>query len=875
MLSIPRPKTLGLSAFLFLSILSWSQPRADELPMRFFQTHCVDCHQAEEANADVRLDHVADREWSQPSTSEFLERVLKAVRHGDMPPPDASTVSEAERQDAVNRLHQSLLAHADDVPTVVRRLSHAEYRQSIRDVFGIEFDLPPGFPADNGRHGFTNSAEGLVISAPLMEAYFQTAISVADQIIPPPRKPVESTRVAIPADELVISYSSGVVVEGAMRLAARSEPMWRSCTWPEKFEVRQAGTYRMRISASKFAPGSKAWPSFKEPLEMQIRARSLNGKDGDPIGNQRLLKSFHVDTRLPGDFEFVAEMQPAETPVIYFANALIDGDREDRDAFKELLHQLFVNDMRLLAGWQGVEHSNGLRGGIGWDRVKAIRDSSEIDLAQIDFREESVEKLVKKMASNPGLYAETVVYQFFEEGPSLQIHEVEIEGPLEVTDSAAEKKRRQIAQQFLGDRGDQSEQEFVHDFLRRFLTKAFRRPANEVDVAHYTRLVRQQMQSGLSLDAGLHLAIRTALMSPKFLFRGRQPGVLDEFDLAARLSYFLSSAPPDDELYQAAVDKSLLSNAQLRDQAERLLESPESRRFVADFTSQWLETRELEDIMPDARLLPNFSPEHRSDMITEIELLFAEILENDLPLKSFILPGFSFVNQRLADDIYEIDGFEGQGQEFKRVVLTADMPYGGLLGAAGTMMATANGVDTQPVVRGVWVLENILGDPPPPPPESVPALTPDTSNAQGVRELLARHRSEDSCATCHRRIDPLGFVLENFDPIGRWRTHYPTYAVDADGKTAVEQGAPIDARCEFPGGIELESVRDLKDYVASNIDDFANCLSQKLLTYATGRRMNYADKQEIAEIVARVVRSGGGFRQLMISLIDSDTFRTR
>ena len=205
-----------------------------------------------------------------------------------------------------------------------------------------------------------------------------------------------------------------------------------------------------------------------------------------------------------------------------------------------------------------------------------------------------------------------------------------------------------------------------------------------------------------------------------------------------------------------------------------------------------------------------------------------------------------------------------------RAPLHKDNPYGGILGQASVMMATANGVDTQPVLRRVWILENVLGAPPPPPPMNVPAITPDTRRAKTVRDLMAAHTSQESCAGCHRKIDPLGFVLENFDPIGRWRTNYPVWT-----KGKLQPGPRINAAATMPDGTELQSVADLKSYVVRNFDQFGQCLSEKLMTYATGRHLSYADRHEISTIVQGNREANGGFQDLFITLLLSEAFATK
>lgn len=845
------------------------------VPLEFVDSHCVGCHNADDANGGIRLDRLSRLDWKNHETSHFVERVMKAIRSKQMPPPDdVIPPSDKDREAAVSQLHETLMHHSRTGGTVLRRLNQSEYENTVRDVFGISFQVPPGFPTDATIAQFDNTADSLVMSGPLMEAYFNAAISVADTLIPPPKKPVQPTLTAIPADELVISYSSGAVIDNAMRLAAKSNTMWRSSTWPEKWEARTAGTYQIRVSASRFAPGSKAFPEFNDPMKLQIRARSLNSKDGDAVTKQRLLAEFELKSDDPEDFECEVTLQPNETPIFYFANAVLDGDGDGKKAFDQTLRSMFKNDPRLLGAWLKVKHSSGLRGGLGWRRVKKLRDSKGLELSAIDMSEAAVNKLLKTMVGNPGLYVETVIFQFFEEGPSLEIHGVEIEGPTNVIESAAELKQQAATKQFLGEPGERTDAEYVEDFMRRFLANAFRRPASDQDVRDYSAVVLDHMKDGHDIKAGLHLGIRTALMSPSFLYRGHRE-TFDEFDLATRLAYFLTSRPPDEKLYAAAVSGKLSDDEALEAQALRLLTSPESKSFVSSFTAQWLETHELSSIMPDPRLFPNFTEQHRDAMVTETELFFAEILRKDLPLETFIRPDFTFLDRRLGRDIYQIKQPPKKDGVFRRVSIEKGSPHAGLLGQASVMMATANGVDTQPVVRGVWVLENILGDPAPEPPEDVPALTPDTRNAKTVRELLAAHRSDSNCASCHKKIDPLGFVLENFDPVGRWRTNYPVHGTSAKGKPTVEAGAEVNANGTYPGDATFENVNDLKDYVVDNIDKFENCLSGKLLTYATGRELSYAEREEIRQIVDRVIADNGGFRDLLLALVRSNTFRQR
>jgi hypothetical protein len=268
-------------------------------------------------------------------------------------------------------------------------------------------------------------------------------------------------------------------------------------------------------------------------------------------------------------------------------------------------------------------------------------------------------------------------------------------------------------------------------------------------------------------------------------------------------------------------------------------------------------------------------------------MTLSEALEKNLPLVDLIDPDFTFTNTRVGRDIYALgkewvtqvasksdNTSDASGPTF-RIEIPRGGRMGGLLGMAGIMMATANGVDTQPVVRGKWVLENILGDPPPPPPASVPAITPDTRNANTIRELMAAHTANEKCAGCHKKLDPPGFVLENYDAIGKWRDAYPLHIIGPNGKVTTKPGPAVNAASVMPDGTALHDVTDLKRYVREHLDQFAGCLAEKLFTYATGRTPSYADRKELHLAANKVLGAKGGFRDLLLMVIETEAFRMR
>jgi len=825
---------------------------ADRLPedqLRLLRANCVDCHGTETQEAGINLD-VTAVDWNDESNLLLWERVLNALQAGEMPPKDASELADADRDALTDWIEQTLVRNTPIGGTLPRRLNRVEYQATIESLFGLKnFSLPDGFPVDREHHGFDNLGDGLVLSPPLLDAYAETARRVADEIYPPPKSAPEATLHRAGPQDLVISYSSSKVVGDAMRLGMKCDPIMRSCTWPSRIEAPTSGVYTVTVELSAFRS-----PADDGPLIAKVLARDVASSDSVAHRSLRVLQEIEVTSESPEVFEFEATLYSGQTLVLHWANATLDSDRNDKAELQDFFRRKGEANPRYLAAWHAMlngESGQGFRGGIGWERVKAqlARD----DLPAISEKQKAA--LLKKIAGNPVLYAETVVFDVFENGPALEVHGLTLNGPHRIVDGPEDVERQRLRKLFVG--GESQPEEVI----RRFLTKAFRRPADDATVELWLRVYEQHLSAGHTADEAMHLVIRNVLISPRFLYRCLQDGPLDDYDLATRLAFFLTGRPPDDRVLQK-VGK-LSDPDVLRSQATRLLPNKASAPFIANFTGQWLDTRLLPDIMPDQEF--GFLPGDEQSARAEVEYFFHEMLAENRPMTDFIDPDFTWTSARLAKNVYQLKtGFDKKkANAIHRVSLPRGGRHGGVLGQAAVMMATANGVDTQPVVRGVWVLENILGTPPPPPPKAVPPITPDTAGAKTPRELLTLHTSEPTCAGCHRKIDPVGFVLENFDPVGRWRDKWP----------GIDQ--PINAGTRLPDGTELRDVVDLKHWLVENIDQFSTCLAEKLMTYATGRVPNYSERKELAAIVKQNRENGNGFRDLLLALIDSQTFRTR
>lgn len=404
--------------------------------------------------------------------------------------------------------------------------------------------------------------------------------------------------------------------------------------------------------------------------------------------------------------------------------------------------------------------------------------------------------------------------------------------------------------------------------LRPFVTRAFRRPATDDEIERLARLVVLAAKEGDSFERGIQLALQAVLVSPHFLFRievDPEPlspqaiRTINDYELATRLSYFLWSSTPDDELLRLAHLGTLRKEGNLPAQIQRMLKDPKAVALVDNFAAQWLQLGNLRLINPNKKQFPTFDEALRSAMEIETKLFFGAIIREDRSLLDFLDTDFTFVNERLATH-YGLPGIKGEA--FQRVTLATGV-RGGLLGQASVLTTTSNPTRTSPVKRGKWVLENLLNAPPPPPPPNVPELkeSGDQQADATLRQRMEKHRENPACAVCHTQMDALGFGLENYDPIGAWRTKDGAFDIDASGT--------------LPGGATFGSPAELKAILKARDGEFRRCLTEKLLTYALGRGLEYYDKCTVDTIVNNVKANHDRFSVLVLEIVNSDAFQKR
>lgn len=482
-------------------------------------------------------------------------------------------------------------------------------------------------------------------------------------------------------------------------------------------------------------------------------------------------------------------------------------------------------------------------------------------------------------------------------GPGLAILDVEVDGPivdafpsqghhllyegLERTEmmprNPADREKKYYVPKYELKRYDE---QAIRQALLRIANRAFRRGVAADGIEAYWKLYDKELQLGASPDEAYRTAVAAMFCSDRFLYMQEPIGKLDEYALANRLSYFLHRTAPDGPLVSLASQGRLLSDPHgWRAEVDRLWKHPHSQRWIVDFTDAWLQLRDIEFTNPDKVLYPEFDPYLQWSSLQETRLFLRKLIDDNRPIRELIRPDFAMLNHRLAAH-YGIEGVEGP--EVRSVSIDPSHVRGGLLGHASIHKVTANGTNTSPVVRGVWVMERILGQLAPPPPPGVPGVEPDIRGALTLREQLDKHRQLDQCQGCHREIDPPGFALERFDPVGGWRDRFrslgkgDSLSKEVRGfKVRYKLGPPVDASGELTSGFAFGDFHEFRDWLAQQEPTLARTFATKLLTFACGREMGFSDRAEIETIVESTRADGYRMRDLLDRVLESEIFRSK
>ena len=790
----------------------------------FLTTYCATCHGPKEQKGDRRFDTLPEVIRSENTLVDYQDIVDQLIL-GEMPPEEAQQPSDDERRSVVNTLATHIARYhkehrATGQGTVLRRLNSREYRHTVRDLLQLNmtmFDPTEAFPRDQLDEHLDNVGATLVTSGHLLNRYLDAAEQVIDKALHPLEKPPVQTW----------TFRDGFDQQPEIDQVHRRTNQFAHLTLydvigADKHEgaygpihafregVPYDGVYEIRFQAEALHRINPYDPDFlgldpDDPLRLGIVAgNALAGPLHKPQPIEPLL----------------AELDLADESKWYTVRVWLDQGYTPRFTFQN-----------------GLMDARNL-----WSRI--IRKYPD------QFPE----------LKRPGIVEARYTAIKYGKLPQIHIHEVEITGPL-IEDWPTPAHRAVLGpdcERILATQSMTEEQ--MRRQLTAFTSRAYRRPAQADEIERLMQLITVRREAGCSILESWADSLKAVLCSPSFVYLDEQiaEGKLAPHALASRLSYFLWSSMPDPELLALADSGQLPAPDVLASQVERMLADSRSAAFIDGFLDSWLTLRDLGSMPPDRG---DFRAFYHYDlapaMRRETHLFTRDLLTENANIANFLNSDFTFVNKPLAR-LYGIDPPDGSG--FHRVHLS-NRRRGGLLGQASVLTVTANGIDTSPVVRGVWLLENILGTPPTPPPADVEPLDPDVRGATTIREQLRKHRSSASCNDCHRKIDPLGFALENFDPIGQWRETY-------DGQLE------IDASGELPGGKAFTDVVGLKEILAEQQIVFVRALATKLLAYALGRRTEAADRPHIDHLIDELTQRGNGFRDLIKLIVLSEPFRS-
>jgi hypothetical protein len=738
------------------------------------QSHCYDCHGDGASRADVAFDTLTNDDQILHNPDLWL-KVLKNTRAGLMPPPPKhARVPAAEQQTLDTWIKYAAFGvdpqQLDPGRVTLRRLNRNEYRNTIRDLMGFDYDTSVAFPSDDVGYGFDTIGDVQSLSPMRMEKFLEAAQFVVNKAVP------------VTPRALTLQFATGkdfLTADGTKN----GDPM-----------------------------------NFYEPREV----------------------SKHFQARVAGDYKVVVYAMVDGTARPDKQHCIVTMNTDAKEFFKQeyIWYDCeFYTDERMLK-WDKGDHD------ITFNIKPVFLDLKQT--AKMDYK----------------------------------ILTVSVYGPMATNDWVNPPGYDRFFTRDLPPEGQAARRDYAREVLTRFATKAFRRPVSAETVEPLLNIAEKTYTvPGNSFETGVSRAMVAVLASPRFLFRpentelagpGKKFPLVDEYALASRLSYLLWSSMPDDELLKLASEGKLRQN--LEPQVRRMFADPRAKAFIENFAGQWLQSQEVLDASinrPEIlsregiKTTGELTMPQREAMKQEAEAYFDFVARSNRNVVELLSSDYTFLNETLAK-YYGITNVTGP--KMRQVILPPDDPRGGVLTMGSVLAVTSDPARTSPVKRGKWILENILGSPSPPPPPDVPALDEAVKKIQDhvptQREALAVHRQAALCASCHNRMDPLGLAFENFNALGLWRTN--------------EQGQPVDASGQLISGESFHDVRELKKVLVDNHrTEFYRTLTEKLMTYALGRGLEYYDVPTVDKIVESLERDNGQFSTLLLGVIESAPFEER
>jgi len=848
----------------------------------FLENHCAECHDAEKKKGGLDLDALAFDLKDAKSFAAWVKVHDRTAEH-EMPPKKKERPKAGEADAFLKSLAGTLMA-ADraratgEGRSTWRRLNRYEYENTLRDLLGAPWlEVKVMLPEDGEAFRFNKVGEALDVSHVQMARYLGAADDalrevMAGQIARPETKVTRyyareqsdmagkvklgefnrsTERATFPllgneADLPALDGTGPMTVGKADPAKREREALGVVASSYEPIEIKfnsfrapSAGRYKLRFSAYTFWAGPESEKAWWKPDRKLVSA----GRTREPVSIYAAATPHRL--RKLGAFDVTPEPGMQDLDVW-----LLEGETIQPDAAR-----LFRSRPAISGGWHNPLAEKDGQPGVAFRWMEA---------------------------EGP------IIEQWPTAGHKLLFGDLPLKRVGTVVEVVPNDPHADAAR-----------------LLKGFLDRAYRRPVSEVEVQRFLAVIESALKTGNSYTEAMLAGYSAVLCSPAFVCLEEKPGALDDFALASRLAYFLWNSPPDDALRAAAAKGELRKPEVLRAQTDRLLADPRSQRFVEAFLDYWLDLRKAEATSPDALLYPDY---YLDDLLVESAVdetrgFFAELVKANLPSRNLVASDFAMLNERLAahyglpteakivDRSGESDGSAVQasphplveGVAIRRVQLAPESVRGGLMTQASVLKVTANGTTTSPVLRGAWIMERVLGKPVPPPPAAVPAIEPDTRGATTIREQLEKHRSQESCALCHDKMDPAGFALESFDVLGGWRDRYRALGDGEKEKGFGKNGnaftfhlaLPVDASGTVPGGGDFKNVRELKQVLLKDERQIARNLAQQLLVFATGSAVRFGDRPELEQLLDGAKGGDYAVRTLIHEIVQSSLFQNK
>ena len=872
--------------------------RLDEKQREFFKSYCVECHNAEKQEGKLRLDDIAFVIGS-IELADRWQKILNQLNAGEMPPENAKQPERGAKTEFLDALSRTLVTARQSLGDVrgkitMRRLNRREYKNTIRDLLGVDLRVNE-LPADGGAGTFDTVGSSLFMSSDQFEQYLALGRQALDEhfaryvvpaLAPPRRMRLEgeetSARIArtmadrakiyerylkwTAAVDAVAQRPENAALAAKLRSEKPASPSDFYLAWQKLPGAPSPADYDFQDAAQADVQGRYVWtnlgPYFRYYLEQPGAKSGAYLTIGDTSFNPS--HSFQLPRDWPaGDYVVRVRMAATEnTPATrHFVEFGSLHDPLSRGVASKILstHQITgtPDKPQLLEIPLKFFPAEG-RG--FFLREKGTQDSEEVG-----------QRLVAEAKKRNGIGPEVALW----------IDWIEYEGPLN------SNSQRAVEPVLFASTTGLSERDHARAILERFATRAFRDQTPKPEyLDKLVKLFETRQQAGDKFDIAIREPLSVVLASPRFLYLQETGGLADAkkaatnvspspnpsvalspTELASRLSYFLWSAPPDETLLALARSGDLQKPDVLAAQVDRMLSQEKSREFVHGFVPQWLSIERLDFFQFNTQLYRDFDESMKAAARREVYETVAFLLRENGSARDLLKSDYVVVNGLLAN-FYGLDGVSGD--EFRKVPLPADSPRGGLLGMSAIMAMGSNGEVSSPVERGAWVLRKLLHDPPPPAPPNVPQLTRLEGKLLTTRERILAHQEQPQCASCHRKIDPIGFGLENFNAVGKWRTE-DRYEKKGVGK----KEWPIDPSGSLHKGPSFKTYFELRDIIASKPDQFSRGLTEALIEYALGRPYGFTDEALATTVVQRASEKNFALREFIHGIVQSNSFQTK